>query len=246
MAVKSFKKEQTMNAILYTRFSPRPSKEGDAERVAANEDADSIILQLDVCNRYAMMKGLVVTETIKDPETSARHTPLFEREGGSRLKFLPRGTHVLCSKLDRAFRDTSDGLLSTDHFRKNGIILHFCDLGGCTLDISSPEGHFMFTILLAAASLEPLRTASRTSLAMKDRQKNGQRMTSAATLPFGQMVDPNDDSLTIPCQEELDAIIHAKSMRKNNLSLRDIANYIGPIRGKILSPQSVKNMLAKE
>jgi hypothetical protein len=75
-----------MNAIIYTRYSPRPAKEGDAERIAANEDAESIRLQIDVCQRYAVMKELIVSETIKDPETSARQTPLFEREGGSRLR----------------------------------------------------------------------------------------------------------------------------------------------------------------
>ena len=35
-----------MNAIIYTRFSPRPVKDGDAERIAANEDAESIRLQV--------------------------------------------------------------------------------------------------------------------------------------------------------------------------------------------------------
>ena len=167
-----------MNAIIYTRYSPRPAKEGDAERIAANEDAESIQLQIDTCQRYAVMKSLVITETIKDPETSARQTPLFEREGGSRLKFLPRGTHVICSKLDRVFRSTADGLLTMNHFKRQGIILHFADQSGCTLDLSTGEGEFMFTILLAAASLEPRRTADRTSKAMKHRQDNGQRMTS--------------------------------------------------------------------
>ena len=71
-----------MNAIVYTRFSPRPAKDGDAELAAANEDAESIQLQIDVCERYAIMKSLVITETIKDRETSARKTPVFQREGG--------------------------------------------------------------------------------------------------------------------------------------------------------------------
>ena len=78
-----------VQVISYTRFSPRPTKAGDAERIAANEDAESIKLQLETNQRYATMKDLSITDVIKDPETSARKTPLFEREGGSRLKFLP-------------------------------------------------------------------------------------------------------------------------------------------------------------
>ena len=230
-------------AIIYTRFSPRPPKDGDAERAAANEDAESIRLQMDVCERYAVMKSLLIMETIKDPETSARQTPVFEREGGSRLRFLKSGTHVICSKLDRMFRSTADGLLTMHHFKKQGVILHFADQSGCTLDLSTGEGEFMFTVLLAAASLEPRRTADRTSKAMKHRQSNGQRMTSAKTLPFGQMVNPLDSSRTIPCRRELDAIQGAAFMHKQGLSLRDIATQLGPIRGKILSPQSIKNMI---
>lgn len=233
------------NAVLYCRYSPRPTKDGDAERIAASEDAETIRLQVEVCERYAKMKGLFTTEIIKDPETSARQTPLFEREGGSRLRFLARGTHVICSKLDRMFRSTADGLLTMNIFKSRGIILHFADQGGCTLDLSSGEGEFMFTILLAAASLEPRRTADRTSKAMKHRQENGQRMTSAKTIPFGQMIDPNDPARTTACEEELAAIYKANSLHADGVSLRNIAKAIGPIRGKILSPQSVKSMLAK-
>lgn len=234
-----------MNAIIYTRFSPRPVKDGDAERIAANEDAESIRLQLDVCHRYAVMKSLIVTETIKDPETSARQTPLFERDGGSQLKSLPHGTHIICLKLDRVFRSTADGLLTMQHFKRNGITLHFADQNGCTLDLSTGEGEFLFTILLAAASLEPRRTADRTSKAMKHRQANGQRMTSPTTLPFGQMADPCDPTRTISCPDELESITRANWLRSNGTSLRDIAKELGPIRGKILSAQSVKSLLSK-
>jgi DNA invertase Pin-like site-specific DNA recombinase len=104
--------------ISYTRYSPRPEKEGDAERAAAMEDAESIQLQMDMNQRYATMKGLAITEVIKDPETSARKTPLFDREGGSRLKFLPKGSHVICMRLDRMFRSTVDGLQTVEHFQK--------------------------------------------------------------------------------------------------------------------------------
>lgn len=234
-----------MNAIIYTRFSPRPAKDGDDARIAAHEDAESIRLQMDVCQRYAVMKSLIITETIKDPETSARKTPVFQREGGSRLQFLPRGTHVICAKLDRMFRSTADGLITMNHFKKQGIILHFADQSGCTIDLSTGDGEFLCTVLLAAASLEPRRTADRTSKAMKHRQSNGQRMTSDKTIPFGQQLDPSDPSRTVPCFDELNAAQQAKQLQTAGLSLRDIAQQIGPLRGKLLSPQSVKILISK-
>lgn len=229
--------------IIYTRFSPRPVKEGDIERIAAQEDAESIRLQMEVCERYATMKGLTTTEVLKDPETSARKTRLFEREGGSKLQFLPAGSHVICSKLDRMFRSTIDGLTTVEYFQKRGIILHFADQSGCSIDLSSGEGRFLFSILLSAAELEPHRTADRTSKAMKHRQANGQRMTSKEKLPFGRMIDPDDDSKTIPCEEELRAAAKARLYHENGVSLRRIAQHIGPIRGGILKPQSVKRLM---
>ncbi len=234
-----------MNAIIYTRFSPRPVKDGDAERIAANEDAESIRLQVDVCHRYAVMKSLIVTETIKDPETSARQTPLFEREGGSRLRSLPRGTHIVAMKLARLFRSAVDGLTTLEFFDKNGIIVHFADEGGVSLSTNTAKGKLVTTMLLAVAEYEPGETAERTSKAMKHRQSNGQRMTSATTIPFGQMIDPDNDSMTIPCEDEIEAIQSAHQLSKQKVSLREIAKRIGPIRGKILSPQSVKSLITK-
>lgn len=234
-----------MNAIIYTRYSPRPEKDGDAERIAANEDAETIRLQVDVCQRYAMMKQLVVSEILKDPETSARKTPLFEREHGWRLKHLPRGTHVICSKLDRVFRSTADGLLTMNHFKSRDITLHFADQGGCTLDLSTGEGEFMFTILLSAAALEPRRTADRTSKAMKHRQANGQRMTSARTIPFGRQIDPANPDRTIDCPYEIVKIQQAYALQQQGVSLRRIADEIGEVRGKILSPSSVRQLIAR-
>lgn len=234
-----------MNAIVYCRFSPRPAKDGDAERAAAHEDAESIQLQIEVCQRYAMMKSLVVSEVIKDPETSARKTPLFDREGGSRLRFLPRGTHIVAMKLARLFRSAVDGLQTLEYFDSRGIVVHFADEGGVSLSTNTAKGKLVTTMLLAVAEYEPGETAERTSKGMKHRQSNGQRMTSAKTIPFGQMADPDDDAKTIPCQDELDAITLAHIAKKNGDSLREIAYQLGPIRGKILSPQSVKCLLTK-
>ena len=70
-----------MAVVVYCRFSPRPAREGDAERIAAAEDAETLKLQIDVCERLAVMQKLPVDEIIRDPETSARKERLFDRDG---------------------------------------------------------------------------------------------------------------------------------------------------------------------
>jgi DNA invertase Pin-like site-specific DNA recombinase len=232
-----------MKVVIYSRYSPRPEKDGDAERIAADEDAQTIQLQIETCYRYSAMRQLPVTDTIRDPETSARMTPLFDRPAGSQLKFLPPGSHVICSKLDRVFRSTADGLLTMTYFKKHGITMHFADQSGCTLDLSTGDGEFMFTVLLAAASLEPRRTADRTSKAMKARQSNGERMTSKQTIPFGYMLDPDDEDRIIICDEEQRAMKIASEMDRQGASLRAIARKIGPLRGKSLHHNSVQRLI---
>lgn len=232
-----------MNVVIYSRYSPRPEKDGDAERIAADEDAQTIQLQIETCYRYAAMRQLAVMNIIRDPETSARMTPLFDRPGGSQLKFLPPGSHVICSKLDRVFRSTADGLLTMQWFKSHDITMHFADQSGCTLDLSTADGEFMFTVLLAAASLEPRRTADRTSKAMKARQSSGERMTSKQTIPFGYMIDPFDESRMVVCEEEQTAMQLADKLDREGKSYRFIAKAIGPIRGKTLHHTSIKRLI---
>lgn len=233
------------SATSYCRFSPRRLSTGDAELVASGEDIASMEAQIETNLKYAMSHNLTVVTTLRDPFISARTTPLFERPEGCKLRDLPRGHHIIALKLARMFRSAVDGLTTLEYFEKRGVIVHFSDEGGVSLSTGTAKGKLVATMLLAVAEYEPGETAERTSKAMKHRQNNGQRMTSTKTIPFGQMVDPDDPSRTVPCHAELDAIIIAKAHHASGVSLREIAQRIGPIRGKILSPQSVKSLIAK-
>lgn len=232
-------------ATSYNRFSPRRLKTSDAELVANSEDIASMTAQIETNLKYAMSRGLTIVTTLRDPFTSARTTSLFDRPEGCKLRDLPRGHHIVALKLARMFRSAVDGLTTLEYFEKRGVIVHFSDEGGVSLSTGTAKGKLVATMLLAVAEYEPGETAERTSRGMKHRQANGQRMTSDKTLPFGQMADPDDPARTMPCDDELDAITRAKWLRSNGTSLRDIATELGPIRGKILSPQSVKLLISK-
>lgn len=233
------------HATSYNRFSPRRLKASDAELSASGEDIASMEAQIETNLKYAMSHGLTIVETLRDPFTSARTTPLFERPEGCKLRDLPRGHHIIALKLARMFRSAVDGLTTLEYFEKRGVIVHFSDEGGVSLSTGTAKGKLVATMLLAIAEYEPGETAERTSKGMKHRQANGQRMTSVKTIPFGQMADPDDPARTIPCQEEIEAILVAVKYFKGGASLRQIATLIGPIRGKTLSAQSVKQLLAK-
>lgn len=230
-------------ATSYNRFSPRRLGDDDAALASNNDDIASMAAQIETNLKYAMSHDLTIVNTLRDPFVSARKTPLFERPDGCKLRDLPRGHHIIATKLARMFRSAVDGLTTLEYFEQRGVIVHFSDEGGVSLSTGTAKGMLVATMLLGIAQYEPNETAERTSKGMKIRQSNGQRMTSTKTLPFGQMIDPNDPSRTVPCHDELNAMVLARSLKEEGCSLRQIANSIGPIRGKILSPQSVKLLI---
>lgn len=230
-------------ATSYNRFSPRRLDDGDSELAANNEDIASMAGQIETNLKYAMSHGLTIVNTLRDPAISARKTPLFERPEGCKLRDLPRGHHIIAMKLARMFRSAVDGLNTLTYFEERGVIVHFSDEGGVSLCTGTAKGKLVATLLLGVAEYEPNETAERTSKGMKLRQANGQRMTSTKTLPFGQMLDPRDSSKTVPCALELNKAFEAFLFQQRGHSLRAIANLLGPIRGKILSPQSVKLLI---
>lgn len=238
-----------MNVVIYCRYSPRPVKKGEAESVAAAEDAATMKLQIDVCQRYAVMKELTVSDIIRDPETSARKEALFEREGGSRLKDLPRGSQIICSKLDRMFRDTADGLMTIRYFKQRGVTLHIADQSGCTLDVSTGEGEFLLTVLLGTTALEPRRTADRTSRGMKHRQEHGQRMTRPGYEPYGKMVDPANPANLIDHPDEVRVIELIRKLHSEGHDFSVIASDLNsagiPHRSSRWKAQYVKRIVAR-
>lgn len=240
-----------MNAIIYTRFSPRPLKSGEEESIAAEEDANSIRVQLEACSRYCQFHGFTVIDVLKDPFTSARSVPLFERTEGDKLKHLPEGTAVVAMDLTRVFRDTVDGLSTLAYFESFGITLHLASQGGCSIDTSTAQGKLIATFLLGVAAYEPARTAERTSQSMKYQQSQGKRMTSKSNIPYGWMANPDSDAHNLVCQQEVEMIIAAKQMSKLNVSLAAIGKALvhahGPLRGSSsLHPQTVKNLINAE
>lgn len=196
-------------AVALVRFSPRPLP----------EEAKSLEVQSERIASYAARESLEIVETFKDPETSARRTPLAKRPGGAAMiAYVERHgiKHIIVQKLDRAFRDTLDGLQWLRRWKKQGVSLHLADQGGCAVNCSTATGELVMTFLLGVASFEPAQTAERTSQSMKHRQKNGQRMSSRIQFGFrleGGLLVPDE------AEQELGSFFEAN----RNLSLKDIA-----------------------
>ena len=132
----------------------------------------SLDAQEERLRAYCRMAGLEVAELIREEGVSAS-IPLGKRPAGSKLlEQVSGGSHIVCLKLDRLFRDAEDALRQTKAWEKAGITLHLVDLGGTSLSTGSAMGRMFLTLMAGCAELERNLVAERTAsvLAHKKQQ----------------------------------------------------------------------------
>ena len=97
--------------------------------------------------------------------------PFTEREYGRQVYAIAQpGDHVVCSKLDRAFRSLKDGIDTMEMFGARGVVFHSMDL---QIDTSTPLGKFFKQILLAVSELEREFTRERVNETIALRKEQG-------------------------------------------------------------------------
>jgi len=207
----------------------------------------SLGAQRGVIEAYCRIKGLALTEIVEDPGVSASR-PLAQRPGGSRLMALVESGkigHVVFARLDRGFRNASDCLTTIEAWRKRGVAVHFCDLGGSSLDTESPHGRFLLCVLAAVSEMERNLIAERTKNVLSFKRQNGQIY---GPVPYG--FEREGDCLR-PDPEEMDVLAIIKRMREEGHSLRAIAATLNasgiPTKrgGKRWAPETIRKLLSR-
>lgn len=171
---------------------------------------------------YAVMRGIELVSVLIDAGISGGK-PLAARPEGSKLAAMIEAGEVegvIITKLDRGFRSASDCLNNVEAWEKRTVSLHILNLGGTTIDTSTPTGKFFITVMAGAAELERNLIRERCNEGRKVRRAEGKRI---GEIPFGYTLD--DDGRTLlehPGEQEALTLIH--SMREQSRSLRDIAD----------------------
>jgi len=233
---------EQQSALIYARYSPRPK-----QKRLKMEDGETIQHQFAVCQKYCEMRDLSVYALLPDESESARKVPLFERPNGAKLEHPPKEVkHIVVAKLDRLFRDTVNGIQMLKFWEEKGISIHFADQGGCSVNVSTATGRLMMRTLLSFAEFEADNSSERTSAAMLHRQKNGEVMSKV--LPFGRMLDPDNDHMTVPCEIELTIIREVKRLSATGMTLRAIMKSMEHVqlREAKWSPERVNLLLKSE
>lgn len=199
-----------MKAIGYCRVSSQEQVEGT-----------SLTAQENQIRAYAAMKGLELVDVLVDAGVSGGK-PLATRPAGEKLAAMVLAGEVravIICKLDRGFRSASDCLNNVEAWERSNVSLHILNLGGTTIDTSTPTGKFFITVMAGAAELERNLIRERCNEGRKIRKAQGCRV---GEIPFGFSLAADGKTL-LRCGEEQEAISLALELRAQGYSASGIA-----------------------
>jgi DNA invertase Pin-like site-specific DNA recombinase len=152
--------------------------------------------------------------------------PMFERPEGRKLWVLAQpGDHIVVAKLDRAFRNTRDGLNILEMLEAKGVFFHCVNQ---KVDTYTAQGRAVLTVLLAFSQMEREQAAERTKEALAVKRAAG--LPAGPNAPIGwRKVGAKKDSRFVPDPAEREQVKNIKSMRDAGMSLDTI---VGLMRGK--------------
>lgn len=192
-------------------------------RVSSQDQIDgtSLTAQENQIKAYAALKGFDLDGLFIDPGVSGSRPLATRPEGGKMVEALNKGEAqaIIITKLDRGFRSSSDCLVNVETWQEKGIALHILNLGGQTIDTSTPTGKFFITIMAGAAELERNLIRERCNDGRRARRAQGQRI---GEIPFGYSLAADGKTL-VESEEEQEAITLALKLRAEGHSAAGIA-----------------------
>ena len=218
----------TTQAIIYTRFSPRPK----AADCTSNEK------QFERCRNYCERKEYGWDPLFQDCRVSGS---ILQRPGlQAAIAALEPGMVLVADSSDRLARDLLVYHTICHEVEKAGATIEFAD-GSPVAD--TPESKLFRNILADFAAYERDRIRLRTKKGLEKKRKNGERTTGK--IPIGWMLDPKDPKRLVVCQHERREIIVACEMSADGHSSGYIAKYLGLCRGKLWSDRTIRKLIKR-
>jgi len=156
-------------------------------RVSTDKQVDhgvSLDAQVEKIEAYCMLHDIELLEILEDKGISGKS--VIGRPAMRKLLKLARSgamdTVVTC-KLDRMFRSTVDAITIIPELQALGVATHIMDLGGISLDTSTPMGGFFLTMAAAFGELERKQIGERTRNALRHKRDHGDQYSRVP--PFG-------------------------------------------------------------
>jgi site-specific DNA recombinase len=148
-------------------------------RVSTIDQEYSQVAQAEQAAAYCKAKGLEVAGILTDDGVSGKVSLGNRPAGAELLERLGEVDAIVFAKLDRAFRNTVDAILTVEKLAAAGKTVHFIDLG---IDTSTPAGKLCLSMMAALATFERERISERTKEALSVAKQQGVKIGEA---PFG-------------------------------------------------------------
>ena len=154
-------------------------------------------------------------------------TEIFERPEGRRLWALAQpGDHIVVAKLDRAFRNTLDGLRIMELLDSKGVFFHCV---AAKVDTFTAQGRVVLTVLLGFAQFEREQAAERTKEALAVKRDAG--LPYGPHAPYGwKKVGRKSESRYAPDMAERDQCHQIVGFRAGGYSWERITELMRPLR----------------
>lgn len=225
-----------MNAIVYTRFIPRPGAD-------IQENCE---MQDKICVEHAHKMGWPVACVFNDQDTSGEDG--CRQRLDAAISMLQREDMLIVYRWDCIARDLTLALQYERLIAQRGARV-VAITGDAPSD--NPNAQSASNILMAVAELERKMTSGGTDNATQSPQKTGRRTASTVRLPYGWMIDPSNPKHVIPNEKERSIISKIVKMHDGGQSYTQIARRLNAVsassaRKGSWSPNAVRSIYLYE
>ena len=148
-----------------------------------------------------------VSKVFSDVNVSGSMMFFLRPEAQKLIRELKAGDTIIIAKLDRGFRDTADCLNTVKWLQKRNVTLRILDIA---LDVSTPIGEMILTIMASVATFERKRIAER----IKDGFANGRKQGKS----YGYKLEAVRRSVAIRSSKRRQESLKRYDMIRTNLS----------------------------
>lgn len=217
-------------------------------RVSTDDQALSLEAQRKDVMDFCAAGGHELIEIFVDEDVSA-FKEMSRRPAGKRLlqATLERsGVGVLCTRLDRMFRNAVDGMTVAKRWESIRVPIYVKAMGSSVVVTDNATGWLLFQTLLIHAEFERNITAERTSDVKRMRREKRLKYSSVA--PYGWMFVPRkDDSEKIERDPKTWPVVETVfELRRLCCSYSEIIRSVKEIHGVELYKMQIKRMLDHE
>ena len=223
----------TTQAIIYTRFSPRPN----AKECTSSEK------QANRCKAYCRQKGYIWMALYQDEKISGS---VFSRPRlTAALTALKPGMVLVVDSSDRLARDMGVYYAILNEIEKADATIEFANGQPCE---DTPEGKLIQGVFALLSAYERDRIRLRTKNGLAKKRENGERTTGK--IPIGWMIDPEDPKRLVVCVHERDAIIRAcygasEGWTSGKIAVDLNCGQYGCCRLKPWSPRTIRKLIKR-